>query len=140
MTNNWTDIVLRYWRAEKVELNLGATKEAIESAEAELDFMFPEEFKELYLKVDGFNDWDWLPNMFSIWPIERILEEYKSDNKKEFICFADYLINSWKICFNKSNAAIFIVYDKIVEEKPKYITDNFFESINLINSNSDKIY
>ncbi|RZL36946.1 MAG: hypothetical protein EOP00_29020, partial [Pedobacter sp.] len=129
-----------YWLNEKVELNPGATIETINYAEEKLGFSFPNDFKELYLKVDGFKDWDRLPNMFSIWSLERILEQYNGDRKKEFVCFADYLINSWQICFAKNTSAVFIVYDKIIDEEPRYITEAFAEAIGFINSDSEKIY
>jgi len=135
MTDNWTSKIIRHWLNEKVKLNLGATIQAITDVEKELGFTFPNDFKELYLKVDGFKNWDWLPNMFSIWPLERILTEYKADRKKKSICFADYLINSHQIGFMKNLKGVFII-----SENPEHIVDTFAEVIDLINSDSEKIY
>lgn len=129
--------ILQQWRNEKIKLNSAASPNLIAEVEIELGFSFPEEFKELYTHVNGFSDFDWRENMFSIWPLERILEEYRSSDDKDFIGFSDFLINSHNIGFLKTQRGVFKKYGTS-EYIP--VSDSFIESIKLINSNFDLIY
>lgn len=135
MSKTWTEELLNFWNNKGVALNQGATYEDLSKVEKELEFEFPADFKALYLKVNGFKDRDWLPNMFSIWSLERIVEEYKGDRKKEFVCFADYLISSHEIGFSKNRKGIFTIH-----ETPSHIANTFEEVIILINSNAEEVY
>jgi len=87
MTNTWTDKIIAIWTIDKIKLSPPATIDKINATEESLIFQFPSDFKELYLKLDGFVDWDWTKNMFSIWPLERIVEEYNREPDKTFIVF-----------------------------------------------------
>lgn len=136
MRNDWTHAVIQQWRSEGIEINQSATPETISNAELILGFTFPDDFKELYLQVNGFANWDWRPNMFSIWPIERILKEYGEESNKNHVGFSDFLINSHQIGFIKGREGVFVLYG----EYPDKIADTFLEAIHLINSDSDKIY
>lgn len=129
--------ILIQWENEKINRNPGAPSNSIIELENIIGFKFPEGFKELYSQVNGFADNDWRENMFSIWPLERILEEYSSSEDKNFIGFADFLINSHNIGFLKTQAGIFKKY-RINEYF--LISDSFIDSIKLINTNSDSIY
>lgn len=124
------------WARENIKLSPPATPEAIQAVEKTIDFQFPDDFKELYLKLDGFADWDWTKNMFSLWPLARILEEYHNENDKSFIVFADYLINSHHIGFVKGKNGIF----KNTNEMPVKMADSFSEAIFLINTDADILY
>ncbi len=130
------DTIKETWISENIKLSPPATTEDIKAVEEILDFQFPDDCKELYLKLDGFADWDWTKNMFSIWPLARILEEYHNESDKSFIVFADYLINSHHIGFVKEKNGIFKNTDKI----PVKIADTFSEAIFLINSDADILY
>ncbi|WP_143307491.1 SMI1/KNR4 family protein [Chitinophaga vietnamensis] len=136
MKNGIIDI-WQQWRTEKIKLNPAASPDLIAEIEIAIGFSFPEEFKELYAQVNGFADFDWRENLFSIWPLERILEEYESSADKGFVGFSDYLINSHSLGFLKSQSGVFKNYGT-----GKYIpvSASFTESIKLINSNSDLIY
>jgi cell wall assembly regulator SMI1 len=59
MMETWADQVIEKWSKEGVKINIGAPLASIESAEKILNFNFPEHFKELYFKMDGFKDLDW---------------------------------------------------------------------------------
>lgn len=136
MTNIWTDKIIDLWRTENIKLSHPATIDAIKVAEETLDFQFPIDFREFYLKLDGFIDWDWTQNMFSIWPLARILEEYQNESDKSFIVFADYLINSHHIGFIKGKNGVFKNYGAT----PEFIAETFSETIVLINSDADILY
>lgn len=136
MTTIWTDKIIDLWTSEKIKLSQPATVDEIRVVEEALDFQFPFDFKELYLKVDGFIDWDWTRNMFSIWPLMKILEEYQKESDKNFIVFADYLINSHHIGFIKGENGVFKNYGAI----PEFIAETFSEAIVLINSDADILY
>lgn len=135
MTNDWIDLVIQQWKREKIELNPGFKADDLFLAESTLDFIFPNEFKELYIKVNGFQENEWRTNMFSIWSIERIIEEYNFSEDKNFIGFSDYLINSHQIGFLRDKKGIYKYY-----ENSGFISNTFAQSIHLINIDSELIY
>jgi cell wall assembly regulator SMI1 len=135
MTMVWTDKIIEQWIAEKIKLNPGTSEDQIHKIENLLDLLFPDQFKQLYLKVNGFRNSDWRVNMFSIWPIDRIVQEYKNSDDKTFIGFSDYLINSHQIGFYKNKQGVFKSYDQLHP-----IAYNFEEALRLINSDSKPIY
>ncbi|HEY8957364.1 SMI1/KNR4 family protein, partial [Chitinophaga sp.] len=115
----------------------GAAPDLISAVEASIGFTFPAGFKELYTEVNGFPDGDWRENMFSIWPLEKILEEYSGSTDHEFIGFSDFLIHSHDIGFVKTQPGVFKRYGG---EEYVFIAASFLDAIALINTNSDLIY
>ncbi|MCD9617236.1 SMI1/KNR4 family protein [Chryseobacterium gleum] len=130
------DKIKEKWANESIKLSPPATPEAIKAVEEIIDFQFPDDFREFYLNLDGFADWEWTKNMFSIWPLSRILMEYHHEKNKSFIVFADYLINAHHIGFVKGKNGIF----KNTDEMPVKIADTFSEAIFLINTDADILY
>lgn len=133
--DSWTDEIISQWQSEHIELNASVTSDQINAAEQMLNFTFPDQFKQLYMKANGFINYDWMSNMFSIWPLERIIEEYLSSTNKQFIAFADFLIGSQWIGFMTDREGI---YKFIVE--PEFVTATFEQAIRLIISDSIIIY
>jgi len=133
--DNWAETAIQQWKAEGIELNPGISAEELNRTEKMLDFVFPYQFKELYIKVNGFHNNDWRVNMFSLWPVERIIEEYNFRTDKNFIGFSDYLINMHQIGFTKNKEGIYKCMDN-----PEFITDTFEQGIHLINIDSELIY
>lgn len=131
-----TDKIKEMWRSENIKLSPPATPESIKATEKIIGFQFPDDFKEFYLQLNGFADWDWTKNMFSIWPLARALDEYHNESNKIFIVFADYLINAIQFGFVKGKDGVF----KNTGEPPKLIADTFSETIFLINSDADILY
>ena len=130
----WIDKAIAVWRGQQIELLPGATIHRISEVEGVIGFKFPADFVNFYLRVNGFKDFGWNNDMFSMWPLGRIIEEYEEiDN--DFVPFCDFLINSHQIGFVKSQSGVFKSYDR---SKP--IANSFKEAIELINSNSDLIY
>lgn len=136
MTQIWSDKIIDLWAKENIKLSPPATIGSIKVTEEIIGFQFPNDFNELYLKMDGFIDWDWTHNMFSIWPLTKILEQYHNASDKSFIVFADYLINSHHIGFVKGKPGVF----KNCGTTPEHIANTFFETLYLINSDSDILY
>lgn len=132
--------IIETWKNSKIKLNEGASLIEINQLEKKLKYEFPETFKEFYTKIDGFKDSDWNENMFSIFPIERIKDEYETSENKDFIPFCDYLINSHQIGFNRKNHKIYINYENILGDFNDKVADNFKLSLIEIINNSDKIY
>ncbi|GEJ45245.1 SMI1/KNR4 family protein [Chryseobacterium sp. ON_d1] len=130
------DKIKEKWTSENIKLSPPATPESIKEAEEILGFQFPDDCKQFYLRLDGFADWDWTQNMYSIWPLERILKEYHNENNKSFIVFADYLINSHHMGFVKGKKGVF----KNFNENYELIAETFTEAILLIISDSDILY
>jgi hypothetical protein len=118
-----------------LQLESGARLEDIEATELCIGFTFPPDMKELYQVVNGFKNWGWTKNMISVWPMERIREEYGTSRDKIFIGFCDYLINSHCVGFFKDRSGIYKSYD---EFNP--IAESFKEAIDLINTGSDLIF
>jgi hypothetical protein len=88
------------------------------------------------LRLNGFANWDMTSNMFTIWPLERIVEEYNRESDKSFIVFADWLINSHHIGFVKGKNGVFKMYDM----SPVFIAGSFSEVVSLINEDADILY
>lgn len=130
------DKIKETWTSENIKLSPPATPELIQKTEEIIEFQFPNDFKEFYLQLDGFVDWDWTKNMFSIWPLARIQEEYHHENDKSFIVFADYLINAIQFGFVKGKHGVF----KNSSETHEWIADTFSEAIFLISSDADILY
>ncbi|MEO6720181.1 MAG: SMI1/KNR4 family protein [Ferruginibacter sp.] len=133
--SSWTDQIISNWTSSGIKLQGGASFENISEFEKSLDFKLPEDFIEVYSRVDGFEDLDWNENMFSLWSLDRILKEYKEDGDTNFIGFCDFLINSHSIGFYKSDRRIYKYY-----KEPEAIADNFKDFILLLDSNDNLLY
>lgn len=132
---SWADKVISYWKSKGIKLQNGISLTTISESENIIGFRFPMAFIKLYKKVNGFEDWSWNEYMFSVWPLEKIVEEYHESNDKNFISFCDYLINSHCIGFLKEHNGVFKDYN---QTKP--ISSTFQEVIELINTDSKLIY
>lgn len=132
---SWTNQAIDIWTSKGIKLQNGISVNKIYDLEKLLDYKFPKDFIELYTKANGFEDFDWNENMFSLWSLERILKEYHEDGDTNYIGFCDFLINSHSIGFFKTNKGIFKSYD---QNQP--IGNTFKEAVELINSNSALIY
>ena len=130
--------IIEFWKNSTVELNEGVDLKEIEALEKAVDYVFPPSFKTFYLNVNGFKDWDYDDNMFSIFSIETIKEEY-SDKFKIFVPFCDYLINSYQIGFSKKDNCIYIDFD-IEGDNASKVADTFEQSLIEIINATDKVY
>jgi hypothetical protein len=135
---NWAHTVATKWKTEGVKTNEPATSEMISQVEDALDFTFPDDFKELYLEIDGFRGLDWQKHLFTIWPLKMIVTEFNDSNDKDFIGFSDFLLASHCIGFRKSQNGIFKIYGLVSDNES--ITTTFKETIEMINSNHKLIY
>ena len=132
---SWADQAISTWTNSGIKLQHGLSLEVIKNFEAQLGFQFPADFRELYQKANGFEDFDWNKHMFSLWSLDRILREYQEDNDENYVGFCDYLINSHSIGFFKSEEGVYKSYNQI-----EPIAKTFKEAIELINTNSDLLY
>jgi hypothetical protein len=112
----------------------------IEETDAILKFNFPYDFKELYLNINGFKSFDWQEQMFTLWPLELIIEEFNSSEDQDFVGFCDFLPSNHHIGFRKSAAGIYKIYPSIKHSDTDPIATTFEEVINLINTNTGSIY
>jgi hypothetical protein len=127
---------IKYWKSKGIELNTGVKDKDILALEKELSFTFPEDFKAFYRLLNGFKERDWTSNMFSLFPLERIKEEYEFErNEKNFVPICDWLISSHHLGFLKGKPGIFKDYSQT--EK---VCNNLIELLDLIDSDSQKIY
>jgi hypothetical protein len=132
---SWTDEAISIWTTVGIKLQDRLSSDKISEFEKQLEYKFPQDFLDLYQKVNGFKDFDWNEHMFSLWSVDRILKEYQEDNDNNYVGFCDFLINSHSIGFFKTGKGIFKSYD---QTQP--IACTFEEAIALINSNSDLLY
>ncbi|MEN9610150.1 MAG: hypothetical protein RLZZ628_964 [Bacteroidota bacterium] len=131
--NDWTEKIIACWVHEKVRLNLGASREEIHQAEKKLGFLFPKDFKMLYLRVNGLEDW--LPNLFTLWSLEQIIAESQICPNPQFIGFSDYSIHCHDIGFLKDQEGIFKY-----SHAPEKIAETFEIGLTLIQTDSILIY
>lgn len=124
---SWTENIIQHWKTAGISLNKGALIEMIAETEQALGFRFPGEFMELYLQMDGFTHMESTGNMYSIWPIHRILSEYRKSGNRNFIGFACLPGNNHTIGFLKNSSGIFKSSDQQC-----CIVDTFKESIVLM--------
>lgn len=136
----WINEAISKWNMTKTRLNHGASIADIEKAENILSFKFPDDFKKLYLIVNGFQHLDWQEHMFYFWPIERIIEEYTGSSDENFVGFCDFLLASHFIGFKKNQNGIFKLYSSMRNAEDNQIAKTFQEAVGMINSSSDLIY
>jgi hypothetical protein len=132
---HWTDRAISTWRNEGIVLRPGVSMTYIAEVEQVLGFTFPADLKELYVKIDGFEDNACTGNMFCLWSMETIYKEWLGGEYEDFIAFCDYLIYSHALGFRISDNGIYKSYDGTL-----MIAKSFSECIDLINSDSDLIY
>ena len=132
---SWTDQAIIQWTEKGIKLQEGILIDNLHDFEKSLDFTFPQDFIELYTKVNGFENFDYNENMFSLWSLDRILKEYKEDGDTNYVSFCDFLINSHSLGFYKDDGRIYKYYNE-----PEAIADNFQDFILLLNSNDDLLY
>lgn len=132
--------VINHWKQSGIDLNKGVSLEDIQMLEKKVNFEFPQSFKEFYAEINGFKDWDWNKNMFTIYPLERIEKEYFDSKNEVFIPFCDFLINFHQIGFSKVAKGIFIKYQNSLADINDKVAETFEQSLVEIIKNSDKIY
>ena len=76
--------IIEFWKSSNIKLNDGVKLTEITSLEKHIDFQFPDTFKQFYSEINGFKDSAWNEHMFSIFPIERIKEEFDFLKNKDF--------------------------------------------------------
>ena len=139
-TNECADAVFDLWKTAGLDISEAASPDLIEKTEQQVSFTFPEAFRQLYKRADGWKDMAWNEHMFSMWPLERIIEEYDYGRHPHFIGFCDYLVNSHWIGFVRYKPGIFKRYDLEGFSEPEKIADSFEDAIEMINTNADAIY
>lgn len=134
------DNIFSQWISQGVNVNAKASPDDLKHAEAALGFVFPDDFNQLYSKMNGFLDLDWQEHMFSFWSLERIIEEYADNRDKNFIGFCDFLLASHFIGFKKDQPGVFKMYSNQSRAEDILIAKTFSIAVDMINLNSDLIY
>jgi hypothetical protein len=139
---NWIQEAISSWKKAKVKLNPPASLPEIKKTELMLNFIFPEDFKQLYLVVNGFEDCDWQQHMFSFWSLEKIIKEYNDSDSPNYVGFSDFLLCSNFIGFNTHRTGIFKKYSMQFSDlvDGELIAKSFEEVVKMINSSNDLIY
>ena len=129
------DEQIKVWRHTDLKLNDPAAADLIRDTQQKIEYDFPDDFIKFYKQVNGFKDWDVIGEMFSIWTLERIVEEYEKSDDKNFVPFCDYCIDCHRIGYLKDQPGVYKDYDQTVK-----IADKFDETIELIICGSDLLY
>nr|WP_294947088.1 SMI1/KNR4 family protein [uncultured Mucilaginibacter sp.] len=136
---NWIQDVILKWKLEGVKLNPPASIDEIENAEAALNFKFPADFKEFYLQVNGFQEWDMLrDSCISLWPLDRMIDESNKWGENDFIGICDWLISCFAIGFHRHKAGFFKLEGKL--EDARSVDIRFTELIVAIGRDDSLIY
>jgi hypothetical protein len=101
------DVILKAWNDPEILLNAPANDFQVASIESQLGFSFPASIKLFWLAADGFRDNQLAENMIQLWSLERVMYEYQNRTDKNFIGFADFLINSTAYGFFRNKNGIF---------------------------------
>ncbi|RFZ84197.1 SMI1/KNR4 family protein [Mucilaginibacter terrenus] len=134
---DWIEPIISKWSLEGIMLNPPATIDEIERIEAVLNFKFPLSFKQFYQKIDGFDEWDMLANSnISIWPLDRILDEYSKWEKPDFIGICDMLINCYAIGFHRHKTGFYKLKDTLPDAER---IDATFEELIMLIENDDRL-
>lgn len=126
---------IEVWRHTDLKLNDPATTDLIAETQQNLSYKFPADFIKFYIQVNGFKDGDIIGDIFSIWTLDRIVEEYEKNDDKNFIPFCDYCIDCHRIGYLKDKAGVYKDYDQTDK-----IADNFDKIIELIIEDSSVLY
>ena len=132
---SWTEGIIQQWKTDSIPLNKGALIEMIAETETALGFRFPGEFTELYLQTDGFAHRELPGSGYVIWPIHRILHEFRKSDNKNFIGFADFPGHRQTIGFLKNKKGIF----KNSDQQSSF-ADTFREGIQWMNKNTSLLH
>ena len=127
-------------KQNKTPLKEGCNFEELKKLEKILDYKLPNDFIEFYRLTNGYDE-DCSFEKQRIWDIERITSEFLEYND-EYVRFSDFMINAPWIGFSKKDGKIYIGAG-LKNEFYGYtdlIANNFSEFIELIISNSDKLY
>lgn len=131
----WINDAILTWQKEGIPLHMGVWETYITEIEEWLDFSFPPDFYEFYKAVNGFAKNESNKELFCLWSLETIWEEYSGSKDAEFIGFCDYMINSWQYGYLKNQSGIYI--NALSFEK---VADSFKEFIELLNADSERLY
>ena len=134
-TPTWITEALSSWTASKTKLQPGISINKIREAEKALQFTFPQDFIDLYTLLNGFEAGDWNDHMFSLWPLEQILEEHANEDSVDYIGFCDFLVFSHTIGFSKITGHICQNNHSSIS-----ITDSFQQCIWMINNGDKAVY
>jgi hypothetical protein len=131
----WINEAILTWQQEGIRLRPGALETYIVEMEQWLGFSFPQDFYEFYKVVNGFERYESNKELFSLWSLETLWEEYLGSKNNEFIGICDYMINSYQFGYLKSQPGIY--RNAIGFEK---VANSLSEFIELLNADSDLLY
>lgn len=128
--------LIRQWAAKQMLINPGTTEKEIKKFERELQIQLPQDFKHFYSLANGMNSDYSIQYMFSLWPLEKILQREDNEfiyiektSSKIEIAFADWLEDAHRyylILDNYGNTSI-----ETEEVKNPKLADTFAEFLEL---------
>lgn len=134
----WIEAAMSQWRQEELEINPPASMGLIEKAESILSLRFPLDFKQLYLAVNGFVDFELRGFMLSLWSLERIIDDY--NREKDLVKFGDHSISVCQYGFDKNKLGIYKSYTHHQVGPIEFITGSFKELISLFNHDDEILF
>ena len=122
----------QYWLRQGIKLKTGAAESELHAFENKYNVALPEDLKDYFSTVNGFNNSDVDDDVITFLPLEEVEPLSKAWSKKpdvkSYFIFADYSISCHVYAVQltneaKLNSPIFIVYD----DNPIPIADSFSE-------------
>jgi hypothetical protein len=140
--------LIEFWKAQGITSTLNGWGK-IDDIEQTKNLLFPEDFKQLYLQVNGMENL--YPNEtdaegFLFYPVEAIIpatNEFKIGalaNMDNVFIFAEYLHKSWWYGFEIINNDEYVIGIIPHENKFKPITNSLAEFIELYMEDSERLY
>ena len=124
----------QFWLQQGIKLKLGISEIELSKFENKYNVLLPEDLKDYFSTVNGFNDEDCDEEVITFLPFEEIEPLSKCWSQKpeaqSYFIFADFLISSHVYAIRltnnvNSNNPIFIVYD----DTPIQIAESFSEFV-----------
>lgn len=140
--------LMDFWRIQQIASSSKANEE-IDRIEQQLECKLPNDFRELYLRVNGMETY--YPNEidqegFNFYPLEGIISaknEFENAgliSKENIFIFAEYMQKSWWYGFKPYNREEYVIGIIPHENKFKPITQSLAEFIELYIADSENLY
>ncbi|MEO0584737.1 MAG: SMI1/KNR4 family protein [Bacteroidota bacterium] len=142
------DLLIDFWRNQNIKI-LAKTPREIDIIERQKAIILPIDFRELYLRVNGMEEF--YPNEiddegFLFYPLAELVSvntEFENSsmiNKEKVFIFAEYMHRSWWYGFEVTGSNEYLI--GIISDNTSFkpITNSLAEFIELYIENSPKLY
>ena len=125
----------QFWLRQNIKLRRGASETELREFEQKYSILLPDDLKDYFSMVDGFDDWGCDENVITFLPLAEVLPSSKTwalevPDADSYFAFADYSIKChlYMICLRNDLSLgnpVFIAYDR----NPEQIAGSFSEFV-----------